>query len=156
MKPIPGYERYLASIDGDIIGVRGWVLEPGRPLNGYLTVGLYAKGDKNPTTLYLHRVIAATYLGLDLLDTDTQVNHKNGVKTDCAVTNLELCTQSENIIHRISLVYTLDTDTHKQCRNCNEVKHVSNFVIRTKSRDGLSSYCKSCWSTYIQSRRSQN
>lgn len=96
MKPIPGYERYLASIDGDITGVRGWVLEPGRPLNGYLTVGLYAKGDKNPTTLYLHRVIAATYLGLDLLDTDTQVNHKNG----------------------------------------------------------LSSYCKSCWSTYIQSRRS--
>lgn len=155
MRQVPGYERYLASIDGDIIGVRGWALEPGRPSNGYLTVGLYAEGDKNPTTLYLHRVIAATYLGLDLSDTDTQVNHRNGIKVDCTVTNLELCTQSENIIHRTSLVYSLDTETHKQCRNCNKVKYVSDFVIRTMSRDGLSSYCKCCWSMYIQNRRSR-
>ena len=45
----------------------------------------------------LHRLIAATFL--ESYNEDLQVNHKNGVKNDNRVENLEMVTQSQNVIH---------------------------------------------------------
>lgn len=65
---------------------------------GYNTVSLNGKNVK------LHRVIAEAFipnpLGLPL------INHKNGVKTDNRLSNLEWCSQSGNLRHA---AYTLGT-----------------------------------------------
>ena len=45
----------------------------------------------------LHRLIAAMFL--ETYDEDLQVNHKNGIKNDNRVENLEMVTQSQNVYH---------------------------------------------------------
>ncbi len=45
----------------------------------------------------LHRLVAATYL--ESYNKDLQVNHKNGIKSDNRVENLEMVTNSQNVYH---------------------------------------------------------
>ena len=62
---------------------------------GYVTVRLSVNG--NSTTKYVHRLLADAFItrihGKDF------VNHKNGVKTDNRIENLEWVTHAENIDH---------------------------------------------------------
>lgn len=63
--------------------------------NNYLYVDLY-KG-KKATRFYIHRLVAAAFIPNP--DNKPEVNHKNGVKTDNFVENLEWVTAAENNIH---------------------------------------------------------
>jgi len=70
--------------------------------SGYLAVNFYRAGKQ-----YLcltHRIIWIYYNGE--IPPDLQVNHKNGIKTDNRLENMELVTASENIRHafRIGLL----------------------------------------------------
>lgn len=65
--------------------------------NGYASAVVFL-GDKAPHTVYLHRLVALTFLG-DPPPGKPQVNHKNGVKTDNRASNLEWVSQSENMRH---------------------------------------------------------
>lgn len=67
--------------------------------DGYIEYGLYQKNDKRKY-LRAHRVMGAVYLGLDLT-TKYEINHKNGIKNDNKLSNLEIVTSSENKIHAI-------------------------------------------------------
>lgn len=62
---------------------------------GYKKVILY-KGGRYKNR-YVHRLVAESFIPNP--DNKPQVNHKDGVKTNNSVSNLEWCTQSENMLH---------------------------------------------------------
>lgn len=102
-KAIPGYENYQASNMGRVRSFfqksrflnfsKPNILKPVLQQNGYSHIGLSnSYGFKQ---YKLSRIIMATFVGKSKL----QVNHKNGIKTDDRLCNLEYCTPSENIVH---------------------------------------------------------
>lgn len=70
---------------------KGVVLRPGLGGTGYYTVSLCGKSYK------LHRLVAIAFIE-NPLNKDF-VNHKNGIKTDNRIENLEWCTSVENNRH---------------------------------------------------------
>ena len=62
---------------------------------GYMLVHLCKEGFAKH--LYVHRLVACTFIKNEY--NKSQVNHKNGNKSDIFVSNLEWCTQSENMKH---------------------------------------------------------
>lgn len=64
---------------------------------GYLAVMLYKN---NVGRIYkLHRLVTTAFV--ENPNNKPCINHKNGVKTDNNVDNLEWCTQRENVLHCI-------------------------------------------------------
>lgn len=109
-KDIPEYEGLyqasnlgrVRSLDRVSIGVRfnstrkGRILK-GRPVrHGYLAIVLYGK-DLSLKNIAIHRVVAITFL--DNPENKPCVNHKNLIKTDNRLENLEWCTHQENMKH---------------------------------------------------------
>jgi hypothetical protein len=54
-----------------------------------------------PGVHFIHRLVAITFLGMPQ-GARNQVNHKNGIKTDNSVENLEWVTNQENRDHAVS------------------------------------------------------
>jgi hypothetical protein len=109
-KDIPGYEGlYQASSLGRIKGLpkkvrcntghtttKECILKPTFKTGGYPFVVLY-KDSRSKRSITVHRLIATTFLP-NPENKDT-VNHKNGIKTNNKVENLEWLTKKENINH---------------------------------------------------------
>jgi len=105
--PIPDWENYGASKNGEIARIKGGVRGATAGLvlkqhihrsRGYLTVRLYDKNRQK--TFDVHRLIATTFLGK--VPAGMHVCHNNGIKTDCRLLNLRIDTVSSNNMDKLS------------------------------------------------------
>lgn len=96
MKDIPGFEeRYAITEDGKVYSKRtGKFLRPTSKKGWYLQVVFVKDGKRLP--FRIHRLVAEAFLPKEQFK---EVNHKNGIKTDNRVENLEWCSRRHNIQH---------------------------------------------------------
>jgi hypothetical protein len=92
------FEDYEAIIyeDGTIVNRRGKKLKHSSCRLGYLRVGLTGKNGKR-YNLAVHRLLAIAFIPNPLAL--PEVNHKNGIKGDFSLGNLEWITHRDNIRH---------------------------------------------------------
>lgn len=73
------------------------ILKCGIDEHGYYVINLYDKENKKRRYVSLHRLLAENFI--PNLENKSQVNHKDGVKANCYLYNLEWNTPSENTQH---------------------------------------------------------
>ena len=126
---------YDVTESGIVVNTKtGKVLHQYKIEYGYLRVALCENGKQK--RVFVHRLVAMKYIPNP--HNLPQVNHKNGIKTDNRVENLEWCTASENQQHRRYVlksgnrrVKRIETDTIydsiKQAAEDNS-SHIPNIV----------------------------
>lgn len=108
-KEIPGWEQYyevsnfgkIKSKDKNISNGRSKRFMPSKLMKFWIDQKGYSKVYlRNPKKfVYVHRIVALAFLG----ESNLQVNHIDGNKSNNNITNLEYLTCKENISHAISL-----------------------------------------------------
>jgi hypothetical protein len=92
----PGFPNYLILSDGRIYSKNyKQYMQPNIRASGYLSIKLCNDGAKQD--FGIHQLVAKVYIPNP--DEKSFVNHKNMIKDDNRVENLEWCTSSENMIH---------------------------------------------------------
>jgi hypothetical protein len=110
-KDIKGYEGYymvsdlgnVKSLERKVMTYQGLKTRKERILKPYLTHGyaricLHKEGDKKMVNI--HRLVCEAFL--PSINGKEIVNHKDGNRSNNVLSNLEWCTQSENIKHKFS------------------------------------------------------
>lgn len=106
MKDVVGYEGiYAVNEKGGVWSYPnkrhgGKWMKPRFNLQGYKFVGLRKTG-KRQRNFSIHKLVALAYI--PNVQCKPQINHKNGIKTDNKVENLEWCTSSENLKHAFKI-----------------------------------------------------
>lgn len=116
--PIPGFSNYTINEYGDIRKIKGrnapTEMTPKKDKDGYYHLSLRdSNGDRH--WLRVHRLVAMTYL--DNPEELPVVNHKNGIKDDNNVNNLEWCDISYNTKHAFEVLgRSASITTNKNCK----------------------------------------
>lgn len=120
------YCNYAISDLGQIKNIKtGHILKQFlRPNDGYLQVSLWNNGKRK--SFPIHRLVALNFL--TTIDNKYYINHKNGIKTDNRVENLEWCSPSKNNYHAV----------HLKMVNCIPVKVVDLIDNKEYSFDSIS------------------
>lgn len=95
-----GYEDYFVYRDGRVESNKSSkhiILKPDIDKDGYHIYRLYNNKTKKNKAYKGHRLVAMAFI--DNSNNLPLVNHKNGIKSDNRVENLEWCTNSQNIKH---------------------------------------------------------
>jgi hypothetical protein len=93
--------RYMVNENGSVYSkFRKKIISQRLDKDGYVRVNLY-ENSKN-TTILVHRLVALAFIP-NVDDTKKEVNHKDGVKTNNHISNLEWVTSSENQIHAFKI-----------------------------------------------------
>lgn len=96
---IPYYSNYLVSRDGKLYKrSSGYLVIPSPFTTGYYTYRMKDDNDVTQNRLR-HRILALTFKKYSADVDDLQVNHKNGIKGNDHLDNLEWCTPLENVHH---------------------------------------------------------
>lgn len=82
---------YLINVLGQVKSPKGKILKPALSNSGYYFLNIKNKG------YFIHRAIAFAFI--PLVEGKNFVNHKNGIKTDLTISNMEWNTKSENNKH---------------------------------------------------------
>lgn len=89
---IKSLARTLINKNGRVTHLKERILKPGMSSCGYLTLGL-VRDDGAKKSYLLHRLVAMAHVDGDKT---LQVDHVNGVKTDCRASNLRWVSGSVN------------------------------------------------------------
>lgn len=90
--------RVILRSNGKKLAIKERVLSPYQKKEGYLEVKISINNIKK--AYYVHRLVAFAFLKKE--SNTLEVNHKNGIKTDNNLENLEWVTSSENKSHAFS------------------------------------------------------
>ena len=107
---IKGFENYKVNKQGVIVSksrvskqkngknytVKEKIMKPQIDNTGYIVFGL-RNSNKKTKKVYLHRILAESFI--PNIENKPCVNHKDGVKYNNNLNNLEWCTYKENNIH---------------------------------------------------------
>lgn len=85
------------SLDGYEVSNDGSIRRNGKEIVGTKTKKGYVRVKIHGRATMLHRIIATVFLGIP--KKNQQVNHKNGIKNENRIENLEWCSPSENLKH---------------------------------------------------------
>jgi len=143
-KPVVGYEGvYEISDLGQVKRISGWsdgrktkpigILKTGRKKR-YATAVLHNKKLGKQKQYPVHRLVLAAFVGP--LPYGHEVNHKNGIKRDNRLENLEYVTHSENQLHSYRV---LNTPTRPGSKHHNaKITEDEALAIRALHRRGWS------------------
>jgi len=84
-------DRYITQKNGRVLRQRSRFLSICVSNKGYYFVLIQGK------SVFIHRLIAEAFI--PMIKGKNVVNHKNSIPSDNSISNLEWCTQSENILH---------------------------------------------------------
>lgn len=110
--PVVGYEgRYEVSSNGKVRTLKWKRSEKAKLLTkklndkGYYIVSLYdGEGVRTRNQQRVHRIVASTFIPNP--KKKLYINHKNGIKTDNRIENLEWVTMKENAVHSMENGFT--------------------------------------------------
>jgi hypothetical protein len=110
------------------------IVNPHLSYQGYLMFDL--RRDNKRKCVYLHRIVALHFI--PVVENKPTINHKNGIKTDNRIQNLEWCTQKENVHHacKNNLMNPVKGSNHYRT----SLKEEDVIKIREESKDHSQKY----------------
>lgn len=136
-------DRYVSQINNGTITDRlyqGRILKMKKESNGYLSIKLC--NQENTKYKKIHRLVAEAFIPNQ--NKKPLINHKNGIKQDNRVSNLEWCTIKENSEH------ALKTGLHnpiitEQCKKSSIEASCKRIVCLNNGIEFKSSYDAAIW-----------
>lgn len=124
-KEIIGFENYSVSNIGNVKSNNiDKILSPELLKSGYHRVKLFKNGKSKK--ILIHRLVAEHFL--DNPENKPFVNHKNGIKTDNRLINLEFVSAKENTSH----AFNIGLMKNEKGEKCNRSILNSNDVLRIR------------------------